>query len=367
MHNKIKIYIFHPYSFIGGADTSISRLINNLNKNIYEIDFITLGKANLKLNEKVKNKVKIIKINSSRTILSIFKIRNYLNDDKIKKYKKYIFFSNQNFANIISFFILYKLNWIKQILIERNHLDEFKYNRSYKNYFIKLLIKFLYKKADKVIGISKKLSHDLANFANCKVQTIYNPAYDKEIYSLSKVKIFFKKKKKIILSIGRLENQKDHITLLKAFKESLKKIDSLLIIIGYGSKKDKILHFIKINKLNNNVIILDKITNPYPYLKRSDLFILTSLYEGFGNVLTEAIMFKIPTISTDCNSGPKEILLNGKGGDLVEIGDYKNLSKKIITNLQKKDNKKIKFAYQQLKRFSIKKIVNQYDDIFKTI
>jgi glycosyltransferase involved in cell wall biosynthesis len=367
MHNKIKIYIFHPYSHIGGADTSISRLINNLDKGIYKIDFITLGKVNLKLNKKVKTKINIIKINSSRTILSIFKIRKYLHKDKINKYKKYIFISNQNFANIISFFILYNLYWIKHILIERNHLDEFKYNRSYKNYFIKLLIKFLYKKSDKIIGISKKLSDDLADFANCKIQTIYNPAYDKEIYSLSKAKIFFEKKKKIILNIGRLEFQKDHITLLKAFKESLKKIDSLLIIIGYGSEKDKILHFIKINNLNKNVIILDKITNPYPYLKKSDLFILTSLYEGFGNVLTEAIMFKIPTISTDCNSGPREILLNGKGGDLVRIGDYKNLSRKIIINLKKKNNKKIKFAYQQLKRFSIKKIVNQYDDIFKTI
>jgi len=365
MNDKIKIYIFHPYSMLGGADTSLSRLINNLDQNKYHINFITLKKNNLKL--KKNNKIKIIKINSTRTIFSIIKIRKILKNDKNKKFKKYIFLSNQNFANIISFFILYKLNWIKQILIERNHLDEFKYNTSYKNYFIKLLIKFLYKKADKVIGISKKLSNDLANFSNCKVQTIYNPAYDKEIYSLSKAKIFLEKKRKIILNIGRLESQKDHITLLKAFKESLKKINSLLIIIGYGSEKDKILRFININNLNNNVIILDKITNPYPYLKKSDLFILTSLYEGFGNVLTEAIMFKIPTISTDCNSGPKEILLNGKGGDLVEIGDYKNLSKKIITNLKKKNNKKIKFAYQQLKRFSIKKIVDQYDAIFKTI
>jgi len=367
MHNKIKIYIFHPYSSIGGADTSISRIINNLNKDIYEIDFITLGKVNLKLNKEVKNRIKILKITVNRTILSIFKIRKYLNNDKKKKYRKYIFFSNQNFANIISFFILYKLYWIKHILIERNHLDEFKYSRSYKNYFIKLFIKFLYKKADKVIGISQKLSRDLADFANCKVQTIYNPAYDNNIYSLSKAKIYLEKKKKIILNIGRLEKQKDHITLLKAFKESLKKIDSLLIIIGYGSEKNKILHFIKINNLDKKVIILNKITNPYPYLKKSDLFILTSLYEGFGNVLTEAIMFKIPTISTDCNSGPKEILLNGKGGDLVKIGDYKNLSKKIITNLKKKKNKKIKLAYQQLKRFSLKKIVNQYDDLFKKI
>ena len=136
------------------------------------------------------------------------------------------------------------------------------------------------------------------------------------------------------MNIGRLENQKDHITLLKAFKESLKKIDSLLIVIGYGSKKNKILDFIKLNNLNRNVIVLDKITNPYPYFKKADLFVLTSKYEGFGNVLTEAIMFNIPTISTNCNSGPKEILLNGKGGDLVKVGDYKNLSKKIIKKLK---------------------------------
>lgn len=197
MHNKIKLYIFHPYSSIGGADTSISRLIKNLDKDIYEIDFITLGKANLKLKKEVKNRIKIIKINTTRTILSTIKIRKYLNKDKKNQYKKYIFFSNQNFANIISFFILYNLYWIKHILIERNHLDEFKYNKNFKSYLIKLLIKLLYKKADKVIGISKKLSNDLANYANCKVQTIYNPAYDKDIYSLSKAKIFLKKKKKL--------------------------------------------------------------------------------------------------------------------------------------------------------------------------
>lgn len=367
MHNKIKIYIFHPYSSIGGADTSISRLINNIDKNIYKIDFITLNDPKLKLRKEVEKKIKFVKINSKRTFFSIFQIKKYLKEDKLNKYKKYIFISNQNFANVISFFILYNLDWIKHILIERNHLDEFKYNKSYKSYLIKLLIKFFYKKAHKIIGISKKLSADLADFANCEVQTIYNPAYDKNIYSLSKSKIFLKKKKKIILNVGRLEKQKDHVTLLKGFKESLKKIDSLLVIIGYGSKKKKLKNFIDLNNLNENVLILDQITNPYPYFKKADLFILTSLYEGFGNVLVEAIMFKIPLISTKCNSGPNEILLNGKGGDLIKVGDYKNLSKKIITNLSKINYKKIKASYQGLKRFSIKKIIGQYDEIFKSI
>jgi len=366
MNNKIKIYIFHPYSMLGGADTSISRLINNLDQNKYHINFITLKKNNLKL--KKNNNVKIIKINSTRTILSITKIRKILKKDKNKKFKKYIFLSNQNFANIISFFITFKLSWIKLCLIERNHLDEFKYNKGFKNFLIKILIKFLYKYADKVIGISKKLSLDLKKFTKSEVQTIYNPAFDKDVYKLSKKNIFLKKTaQKIILNIARLEKQKDHITLLRGFKESLKITDSFLIIIGYGSQKKNILKFINENNLKEKVKLLDKVSNPHPYYKKTDLFILTSLYEGFGNVLTEAAMFGVPIISTDCNSGPREILMNGRGGDLIKINDYKELSKKIISNLNRRNTKKIKIIKNNLKRFSIKKNINSYQKMFEEI
>ena len=365
MNNKIKIYIFHPYSVVGGADTSLSRLINNLNKDNYEIDFITITKNNLKL----KKKIKIIRINSTRTIFSIFQIRKILKKDKDNKFKKYIFLSNQNFANIISFLITFRLYWIKLCLIERNHLDEFKYNKSFKNFIIKILIKFLYKYADKIIGISKKLSLDLKNFSQSNILTIYNPSFDKEIYKLSKERIFIKKNsfQKIILNVARLEKQKDHLTLLRGFKESLKIIDSNLIIIGYGSKKKDISKFIEENNLESKVKILDKVSNPYPYYKKADLFILTSLYEGFGNVLVEAAMFKIPIISTDCNSGPREILLNGKGGDLIKINNYKDLSEKIVNNLKSKNIVKTKIMKKSLDRFSLKKNIDSYTKVFKTI
>lgn len=366
MHKKIKIYIFHPYSSVGGADTSLSRLMNNLNNKDYNIDFISLN--NHKLNLKKKNKIKIIKIKSSRTIFSILKIRKYLINDKLKNYDKYIFVSNQNFANIISFIILFKLNWIKNILIERNHLDEFKYIKHIKNFIIKILIKVLYKKASRVIGVSKRLSKDLSNYTGAQVRTIYDPAYDKEFKFFSKKKIFIKNlKKKIILNIARLEEQKDHLTLLKGFKEALKKIKSTLIIIGYGSKEKEINKYIKENNLTKDVIIIKNTNNPYPFLKRADLFVLTSLYEGFGMVLVEAAAHRIPIISTNCNSGPSEILLNGKGGDLIKIKDYKTLGKRIIKNLNTKNIKKINVAYENIKNYSTKNIINQYDKLFKKI
>ena len=84
-------------------------------------------------------------------------------------------------------------------------------------------------------------------------------------------------------------------------------------------------------------------------------------------VLVEAAAHKIPIISTNCNSGPSEILLNGKGGDLIKIKDYKTLGKRIIKNLNTKNIKKIKIAHENIKNYSTKNIINQYDKLFKKI
>mgnify|MGYP001272010392 CR=1 FL=1 len=364
--NKCKIYIFHPYSNIGGADLSISRIIRNLDFKDFDVDFICLNEQKIHEYLKIK-KINIIKIKANRSFFSISKVRKYLIRDKKKNYKKYIFVSNQNFANVISFFILNRLKWIKHILIERNHLDEFKFNKSLKNFLIQYLMKYLYKKSDLIIGISKKLSTDLKDFVNKKVLTIYNPAFDKNIYKLSKSKIKIKKSKNIILSVGRFEKQKDPITILKAFKIVSKKIDTKLIMIGYGSEYEKLNKFIKINNLNNKVKILTNVKNPFPYFKLAKVFVLSSKYEGFGNVLVEAAMFKLKIVSSNCNSGPKEILLNGKGGELFKVGNYKDLSKKIMNSLKFNNKKKVDRLYNSLDRFNINLISKKYINLFKSI
>ena len=364
--NKCKIYIFHPYSNIGGADLSISRIIRNLKIRDFDVDFIYLNQQ--KISKYLdKSQINLIKVKSKRSIFSIYKVRKYLVKDKEKNYKKYIFISNQNFANVISFFILYKFTWIKHILIERNHLDEFKFNKSIKNFFILFLMKYLYKKSDLIVGISKKLSKDLANFVKKRVLTIYNPAFDKKVYKLSNNKIKIKKQKNIVLSVGRLEKQKDPITILKAFKIVLKKIDANLIMVGYGSEYLRLIQYIKINKLGNKVRILNNIKNPFPYFKLAKVFVLSSKYEGFGNVLVEAAMFKLKIISSDCNSGPREILLNGKGGKLFKIGDHIDLASKILNSLKSNDKKSENRLYNSLNRFNINRIANKYINLFKKI
>ena len=362
---KIKIYIFHPYSKVGGADLSISRLINNLNLKKYNLNFICLQKPGIK--KYLKKNIKIIKLKSKRTLSAGYELKKIISNNMLEdlKYKKVIFISNQNFANVISILSLNKFKHIKKVLIERNNPVELDFLKNYKNKIIKRLIPLTYNKADMVIGISKELSHDLSKLAKTKVRTIYNPSFDKSI------KNFNSKKKhnniKTILCVARFEKQKNHMMLLKAFRLSLKKLKSNLVLVGYGSEKKKIIDFIKKNNLSERIKIVLNPPNVYDYYKNADLFVLTSLYEGFGNVLVEAGIFKLPIISTKCKSGPKEILGNGKYGNLVKVNDIKNLSKLINNTLKNPKKEKISLMFKSLNRFTIENHIKNYEKVFNEL
>ena len=149
-------------------------------------------------------------------------------------------------------------------------------------------------------------------------------------------------KKKFILTIGRLIPSKDHSTLIRAFKYFLclnKKNynDYFLIIIGKGSYFEKLMKLVKKENLQNKIIILKSVDNPYIFIKKSKLFVLSSKFEGNPNVLLEAQVLKKKIVSTNCKYGPNEILDNGKYGYLVSINDYKDLGLKMYRALKSKN------------------------------
>ncbi len=370
---KIKLIVFHPYSLVGGADLSISTLINNLDYRKYSIDFICIKRSK---NAKILNKkIKIYKIKTSKTIFSIFKVRKIIEKNLIKDYKKVILFSNQNFANIISYFATLNLNpKLKKIAIERNHINELDYYFSIKDFVykitIKILIKLIYKKFDKIICNSNESSKDLATFLNKKVMTIHNP-----IKIAIKNKAINKIKNKNInncfkiLNIARLENQKDHVTLIKAVNILKYKINFKLNIIGYGTKYKDIKKLIENLKLNKEIKIYRNIRNPWKYFKNTDLFVLSSLYEGFPNVIIESILNNTPLLSSNCKSGPKEILKQKNGPNLFDVGNFHDLAKKMYKHFK---NPKIlidqnKNHMMNLYRFDKKRIISKYNSLFKKI
>lgn len=372
-NKKIKLIFFHPFSDIGGADNSLKRLISNIDTKKFSITFLSLNESFLK--KTLKKNIEFITLQSSRTIFSIYELKKIIKRSSFdKSFEKVIVISNQNYANLACLFATYKLKNVKTILIERNHLDElsnyFSFKEFIKKNILKWLIKLFYSNAFKIIGISKKLSADLKKFINKNVTTIYNPAFDKNIYKLSKNNFDLSKKTKYIINVSRFTKRKDHKTTLLAFGEVLKRYKNLkLILIGYGSELNKIKKLSKQLKINKSIIIINKCKNPYPYIKNSQLLIHTSMYEGFCNVLVEALMLDTPVISTNCNAGPSEILLNGKGGDLIKIGDYNDLSKKIIAYFKNPKilKKKAKFSKKKLHRFKIENHVKKYIRIFEKL
>lgn len=373
MKKKINLIFFHPYSALGGADKSLFRLINNIDLKKFDITFISLNKSFL---QKKIPKINFVRINSKRVIFSIFKLRKLLkNLIKKNNYEKNILISNQNYANIASFFSSRGLPNLKIIFIERNHIDELFFKKSFlsylKNLCIFFLIKIIYPKSDKVVAISKGLANCLQSISSrSKVKLIYNPAFDKGILSLSKKKIGFKfnKKLKYIICVSRLTKRKGIEELVESFSDSIKVDQNLrLILIGYGKNERNIYELINNQKISKFVKIIKNCDNPYPYIKKSDLFILNSKYEGFANVIVESIYLDTPVISTNCNSGPSEILLNGKGGKLIKVYNNRNiLSKEIVKFFKDKKSliKKNKFAKLNLNRFSIKNNVNEFNKLF---
>lgn len=374
MKKNLNIFIFQPYPKFGGADRSIIRIINSIDNAKFTI--VSIKKCDYK--KYLNKKIDYLKLDSKRSILSIFELRKKISNlIEFSKYKKNIFISNQHFANIVTVLSLKKIKNLKLILIDRNHLDELRnYNtilNFFKNNLLLLLIKFTYKKANAVVGISKTLSKDLSSYIGKKVFLIYNSALDQNINKKIKQKFKVPKKllkKKILLNVGFFENQKDQITILRAINLLKKEMDNFhLILIGRGSRYYELQNYIKTNKLKNFVSFFKNVHNPDYFYKISNLFILSSKYEGFGNVVVEAMKNNCPVITSNCKSGPMEIIANGKYGDYFNIGDYVSLKEKIKMHLlnENKLKKKVNLSKQHLKKFSLKNNKLKFTKLFYEI
>ena len=227
-----------------------------------------------------------------------------------------------------------------------------------------LVFKYVLGSADKIIVNSLDFKKKFKTTFKIHAECIYNPLNKNEIIKKSKIKNKFKfdKKKLNIINVGRYTDQKDQLTILKAVNRIKKKIKLNLLIVGRGVEKEKLTNFINENNLSRQVQLINFQKNPFNLIKSSDVFILSSLYEGLPNVLLESQVLKKFIISSDCPTGPREILLNGRAGFLFNVGDYIKLSNLILyySKNRKSLSKKILIGYKNLNRFDQNKNLNMY-------
>ena len=362
---KSKIVLFMPHIDIGGVEKNFFLISNFLAKNRNNIVVITMSKRCKKFF--CKN-IKFVTFKS-----------NFL--EKISKRSKYVLslllltkevLINKN-SLVVSFQaniycgLLSKLLGFKLIIRSNTSPDGWP-----KNIIKKFLYSLSFKAANKVIVNSNEFKKKIKKSFNINAECIYNALNKREIINLSKKPVnfnFFSKNYLKVLNVGRLEDQKDQMTLLKSINFLKKRIKIKLLIIGNGSMEKKLKYYIYNNNLDKTVKILHNISNPFPYFIKSDLFVLSSVFEGLPNVLLEALTLKKFVISTNCSTGPSEILSKGKGGILVPINDYKNLANKIIFFKKNKKNlkKKLLFARKNLKRFDLSQNLNKFSRIIDKI
>jgi|TARA_B100001971_G_C18205776_1_gene547516 glycosyltransferase involved in cell wall biosynthesis len=351
---------------MGGAGNSIFRLCKGISKKKFNISIICLKNCPYE-NEFRKIGIKVYKVNSNKTTFAMIKISKITKSLISKKYKKNIFVSNIHYTNVLSLIFLRNLNNLKMVLVERTPLMElsiyFGFFDAIKKFFIKLLIYLLYQFSDSIICNSISISRHFKLKYNLNTKTIFPPSVINSSQILSKV--YKKNKTLIIVTICRLTKEKGLDVLIKALS-FLKFNNYKLFIVGDGVEK------LRLKKLSERLGIHKKIKyfgfmrNTSPVLKISNLYINSSYFEGFPNSVVEAINFGLPVISSQSYGGINEILLNGKCGTIFRNGNSVDLANKIqnFYNNPKKFFLKTKLAKRNIQRFTLKKNIFNYENLF---
>lgn len=223
----------------------------------------------------------------------------------------------------------------------------------------------VFPRADGIVTVSQGAADDLAQFAQLdrrSIQVIYNPVVG-ELPERSAVECapvgWWQGEHKRLLAVGTLKPIKGYDTLLDAFARLRAHADARLLILGEGSERGALEAQVQRLGLQGQVFLPGFVKEPGPYYQRADLFVLSSNAEGFGNVVVEALAVGTPVVSTDCLSGPREILAYGRFGRLVPVGDTAALAEAMAQSLATDHDREALWARAQ--DFSIEKAVDQYE------
>jgi len=229
----------------------------------------------------------------------------------------------------------------------------------------RILSSLLYRRLDGLIAVSQGVAADLSKYTGLsatRIKVIYNPVVDSKINGSELQRPphpwFLSDQPPVILSAGRLAKQKDFPTLIRAFELVRKQTDCRLLILGEGKERKALEALIKELHLEKEVELPGFVPNPFPFMRHSAVFVISSRWEGLPTVLIEAMALGTPVVATDCPSGPKEILDNGKYGPLVPVGDPKALADAILHTLSSPpDGRKLE---EGAMRFTVERSVQAY-------
>ena len=364
----------------GGAERVMTTLVNEL-VNTHPCCLIIIEN---KIKYELDDRVRVVVLSDAKEGNSLKKLFMI----PILTYKLSMLIKSNRFTQIMSF--LHRSNYINilsssfvshKVIISERTTPSAMYNENTVLSFInKFLTSFLYPKADQIISASYGIHDDLKNNFNISNQqnVIYNPCNIEKIEQLATKDINLDlERKKTIITVGSLEKVKNQAILIEAFSKLSS--EYRLIILGEGSLEKNLRNQVKSLGLYERVIFVGFDNNPYKYFKKSSIFVLSSNSEGFPNVLVEAMICGCSVISTDCLSGPREILapntdISIRLKDKIEVAEYgmlvpvKDTDKLyealtyLITN-EALQNELVSKASSRIAELDIKLISQKYENV----
>jgi glycosyltransferase involved in cell wall biosynthesis len=258
---------------------------------------------------------------------------------------------------------------------ERNTLSqkmkEHAKNRRWSRRFLLPVVHRTYPWADAIIAVSTGVADDLSLTAGIPrewISTIYNPVVTPELLSKAQAPLdhpwFTPGSPPVILGVGRLHEQKDFPTLLRTFARVRAERETHLMILGEAKHAEHRAELIALAAqlgIADDVAFPGFVDNPFAYMARASVFVLSSAWEGLPGVLIQALACGCPVVSTDCPSGPAEILQNGQYGPLIPVGDDAALARAILTTLDRPpDPQRLRARAAE---FSVSHAVDQYIEL----
>lgn len=362
----MNVAFYIPVLNVGGAEKVILNLLKQLSDEGNNKYFLITDIAHSSWIDELDPRVAVLDIDSETSLLiRLKKIKIAINLNNIQLIVSHLTHSNLH-CLLLKFF--YKFNLI---VVEHNitsqYIDDLPKGRG----VIKLLIKRLFKKADRIICVSQATKTDLIehfNLPDLMCQVIYNPFDFERIRSLCSENLPAKftnmlNNRRFIVAVARLEIQKNHLFLLDAIKDYLIANDIVLVFVGGGTQEKAIRSMIKDFKLNNHVFLTGYESNPYPYIYNANLLVHPARFEGFGLVLVESVYLGTEVISMNFDTA-YEIL---EGGKLGVICEDKTSMLAAINQKLSEDSKNKGFSKKMEEKFNLKVIAHRYSEAMSAV
>ena len=364
------VSVFLPALAGGGAERAMLHLAQGFAERGFKTDLV-LAKAEGDYLNTVPDSIRIVDLKSTSPVIvsKTLALRRYLQQERPS-----VLFSALD--------ILSSATWAQRlagsptriVMCVQTHLS-----RQFRNHQAATmgkvrphLVRWFYPWSDGLVAASQGVAEDVAGMTGVPVEqirVIYNPVVTPEMLAKTQEPVehpwFLSKDLPIILGVGRLVIQKDFPNLIRAFAIVRQQRPARLVILGEGEERPKLEALIRELGLTADVSLPGFAANPYSYMANATVFALSSIYEGFGNVVAEAMATGTSIVSTDCESGPAEILANGQYGKLVPVENPAALADAIVATLDHPSDPAV--LRQRAQEFSIDRVTDQYIDVLHSV